>query len=46
MTTDSSAPSNATEQAKRLQLRRTLLHVSRTVSALETLDDVLAPSSR
>ena len=30
-----------TEQAKRLQLAETLLHVSHTVSALDTLDEVL-----
>jgi adenylate cyclase len=30
------------EQAKRLQLAETLLHVSRTVSAMESLDEVLA----
>ena len=30
------------DQAKRLQLAETLLHVSRTVSAMETLDEVLA----
>ena len=38
-------PQNAlspTEQAKRLHFAETLLHVSRTVSAMETLDDVLA----
>ena len=42
MATDMSDTTNATEQAKRLQFAETLLHVSRTVSAMETLDDVLA----
>ena len=39
MTADTAA--NITEQAKRLQLAETLLHVSHTVSALDTLDEVL-----
>ena len=42
MATDMSDTANATEQAKRLHFAETLLHVSRTVSAMETLDDVLA----
>jgi adenylate cyclase len=39
MSADSAA--SITEQAKRLQLAETLLHVSHTVSALDTLDEVL-----
>jgi adenylate cyclase len=42
MATDMSDTTNVTEQAKRLHFAETLLHVSRTVSAMETLDDVLA----
>ena len=42
MATDMSDTTNVTEQAKRLHFAETLLHVSRTVSAIETLDDVLA----
>ncbi len=42
MATDMSDATNVTEQAKRLHFAETLLHVSRTVSAMETLDDVLA----
>ena len=42
MATDMSETTSAAEQAKRLQFAETLLHVSRTVSAMETLDDVLA----
>ena len=37
--TDTSSPS---DQAKRLHFAETLLHVSRTVSAMETLDEALA----
>src|SRR4051794_23482247 len=36
------APVSSSEQGKRLQLAETLLLVSRTVSAMETLDEVLA----
>ncbi len=42
MATDMSDTTNVTDQAKRLHFAETLLHVSRTVSAMETLDDVLA----
>ena len=42
MATDMSDTTNATEQAKRLQFAETLLDVSRTVAAMETLDDVLS----
>src|SRR6266404_833398 len=42
MPDDSSSPANPIEQAKRLQLAETLLHVSRSVSTMETLDEVLA----
>jgi adenylate cyclase len=42
MPDDTSSPAKLIEQAKRLQLAETLLHVSRTVSAMETLDEVLA----
>ena len=41
MATDMSDTTNVTEQAKRLHFAETLLLVSRTVSAMETLDDVL-----
>ncbi len=42
MATDMSDTTNVTEQAKRLHFAETLLHVSRTVSGMEKLDDVLA----
>ena len=42
MATDMSDATNVTDQAKRLHFAETLLHVSRTVAAMETLDDVLA----
>ena len=42
MATDMSDTTNVTEQAKRLHFAETLLLVSRTVSAMETLDEVLA----
>jgi adenylate cyclase len=42
MAADMSDTTNVTEQAKRLHFAETLLHVSRTVSAMETLDEVLA----
>ncbi len=42
MASDMSNTTDVTEQAKRLHFAETLLHVSRTVSAMETLDDVLA----
>jgi adenylate cyclase len=42
MATDMSDTTNAAEQAKRLQFAETPLDVSRTVAAMETLDDVLA----
>src|SRR6476661_5248057 len=42
MSTDTSSIAALTEQAKRLHVAETLLHVSRTVSAMETLDEVLA----
>ena len=42
MATDMSDTTNVTDQAKRLHFAETLLHVSRTVAAMETLDDVLA----
>ena len=42
MTTETDPTSGLAEQAKRLRFAETLLHVSRTVSAMETLDDVLA----
>ena len=42
MAPDRSDTLTAAEQAKRLHFAETLLHVSRTVSAMETLDDVLA----
>ena len=38
MATDMSESAGVTEQAKRLHFAETLLHVSRTVSAMETLD--------
>jgi len=41
MPDDMSSPAKLIEQAKRLQIAETLLHVSRTVSAMETLDEVL-----
>ena len=46
MATDMSDTTNVTEQAKRLHFAETLLHVSRTVSAMETLDDVLGGAHR
>ena len=42
MAADRSAGTDATEQAKRLHFAETLLQVSRTVSAMETLDEALA----
>ncbi len=42
MTTDMSDGTSVAEQAKRLHFAETLLLVSRTVSAMETLDEVLA----
>ena len=42
MATEMSDATSITEQAKRLHFAETLLHVSRTVSAMETLDEVLA----
>ena len=36
------APASIADQAKRLHVAETLLHVSRTVAAMETLDEVLA----
>ena len=42
MSADASRGAAITQQAKRLQLVETLLHVSQTVSAMETLDEVLA----
>ena len=42
MPDNTSNPATAFEQGKRLQLAETLLHVSRTVSTMETLDEVLA----
>ncbi len=42
MPADASSGAAITQQAKRLQLVETLLHVSQTVSAMETLDEVLA----
>ena len=42
MAADSSRTTALAEHAKRLHVAETLLHVSRTVSAMETLDEVLA----
>jgi len=42
MPAESRGPADIADQAKRLQLAETLLQVSRTVSAMETLDEVLA----
>src|SRR6476646_239134 len=41
MRPDQPGGATITDQAKRLQLAETLLHVSRTVSAMETLDEML-----
>ena len=41
MPDNTSNPATVFEQGKRLQLAETLLHVSRTVSTMETLDEVL-----
>ena len=41
MPPDQPGGATITDQAKRLQLAETLLHVSRTVSAMETLDEML-----
>ena len=41
MQTDRPSAASSSEQGKRLHLAETLLHVSRTVSAMETLDEVL-----
>src|SRR3954451_9206246 len=42
MSIDTPNTAAMTDQAQRLYLAETLLHVSRTVSAMETLDEVLA----
>ncbi len=42
MATDAPDTAEVADQAKRLHFAETLLHVSRTVSAMETLDDALA----
>jgi adenylate cyclase len=42
MSPDASSAVTLAEQAKRLHVAETLLHVSRTVSAMESLDEVLA----
>src|SRR5947209_8588233 len=42
MPADTSSAATLAEQAKRLHVAETLLYVSRTVSAMETLDEVLA----
>jgi adenylate cyclase len=42
MSIDTPNTASMTDQAQRLYLAETLLHVSRTVSAMETLDEVLA----
>jgi adenylate cyclase len=39
---DASTAASIVDQAKRLRLAETLVNVSRTVAAMESLDDVLA----